>query len=149
MITFFCISTWSTCQKAKAWLSRQEISFIYRNITKEPPTEDELKKIAALGNFPIKNLINIKGQAYKKLRPDLSVMSDGEIIKLIQDNPLLMIRPLLTNGITLVTGFKEDEYLEVIQGSRRWRNTTGRLNVVVNYKKLHGQICRQDSVLIY
>lgn len=72
-----------------------------------------------MGNFPIKNLINIKGQAYKKLRPDLSVMSDGEIIKLIQDNPLLMIRPLLTNGITLVTGFKEDEYLEVIQGSRR------------------------------
>jgi arsenate reductase-like glutaredoxin family protein len=67
----------------------------------------------------MKNLVNVKGQAYKKLRPDLSVMSDGEIIKLIRDNPLLMIRPLLTDGITLVTGFKEDEYQELIGASSR------------------------------
>jgi len=37
-------------------------------------------------------------------------LTDEEIIKLLQENPSMMIRPLLTNGIKLVKGFKEDEY---------------------------------------
>lgn len=73
-------------------------------------TEEELKKLAALGNFPIKELVNTRGQTYKKLRPDINMMTDREIIKLLQENPSMMIRPLLTNGINLVKGFKEDEY---------------------------------------
>jgi arsenate reductase-like glutaredoxin family protein len=37
-------------------------------------------------------------------------MSDEEVVKLIQENPSIMVRPILTDGHQLVVGFKEAEY---------------------------------------
>jgi arsenate reductase-like glutaredoxin family protein len=55
-------------------------------------------------------LVNKRGQTYKKLKPDLNNMSDEEVVKLIQENPSIMVRPILTDGHQLVVGFKEAEY---------------------------------------
>lgn len=58
----------------------------------------------------IKELVNLKSQAYKKIKPDLTIMNDDEIMKLIQDNPSIMVRPLIINGSNLIKGFKEEDY---------------------------------------
>ncbi|NLO98246.1 MAG: hypothetical protein GX091_09310 [Peptococcaceae bacterium] len=79
---------------------------------KEPPTGDELRKIAKLGGYTIQQLVNTKGQTYKKLKPDLAKMEEGEIIAFIQANPSVMIRPVLMDDNHLVTGFDEAAYEE-------------------------------------
>ena len=114
MLKFFCLNTWNTCRKAKAWLSQRQAEFEYRDITKVPPTEDELKKIARLGGYTIQQLVNTKGQTFKKLKPDLSAMKEGEIISFIQANPSVMIRPVLMGDDRLVTGFNEKAYEEFL-----------------------------------
>ncbi|NMA15131.1 MAG: transcriptional regulator [Clostridia bacterium] len=86
------------------------MSFSFRNIKKEPPTDDELQQIVSLDNFTIKELVNKRGQTYKKLKPDLNNMSDEEVVKLIQENPSIMVRPILTDGHQIVVGFKEAAY---------------------------------------
>ncbi|HHV65376.1 MAG TPA: arsenate reductase family protein [Peptococcaceae bacterium] len=90
------------------------MEFEYRNITKVPPTEDELRKIAKLGGYTIQQLLNTKGQTYKKLKPDLSTMEEEEIIAFIQANPSVMIRPVLMDNSHVVTGFKEEAYEEFL-----------------------------------
>lgn len=115
MLKFFCLNTWNTCRKAKAWLSQRQAEFEYRNISKEPPTEDELRKIAKLGGYTIQQLVNTKGQTYRKLKPDLSTMEEGEIIAFIQANPSAMIRPILMDDKRLVKGFDEAAYEEFVQ----------------------------------
>jgi len=115
MLTFFCINTWQTCQKAKAWLSQQNIQFNYRNIAKEPPQEEELQKIAQLEGLSLKQLVNTKGLTFRKLKPDLAALDDSGVIKLIQENPSIMIRPVLMDDNGLVIGFSEDKYGEFIR----------------------------------
>jgi arsenate reductase-like glutaredoxin family protein len=55
-------------------------------------------------------LVNVKSQTFKKLKPNLTQMLDKDIAQLIQDNPLIMVRPILTDDEQVVMGFKEDEY---------------------------------------
>lgn len=111
MLLFYCITTWQTCRKTKAWLSQHNVNFTFRNISKEPLTEEELQKLAQIGNLTtLKQLVNIKGQTYKKLKPDLKSLSEQDVILLIQDNPSIMVRPILTDGHNLIIGFKETDY---------------------------------------
>jgi regulatory protein spx len=58
----------------------------------------------------LKDLVNTKSQTYKKLNLDISGLEDDEIIRLIQTNPRLLVRPLLFDEQHLIIGFKEDAY---------------------------------------
>lgn len=62
----------------------------------------------------IKELVNTRSQAYKKIKPDLDVMNEQEIFELISANPRILIRPILSNGEKLLLGFKEEQYREYI-----------------------------------
>ena len=46
---------------------------------------------------------------------DLEKLTDKEVIKLIQDNPRIMLRPVLKKGEKAITGFKESTYEEFIR----------------------------------
>ncbi len=87
------------------------MDFNFRNISKEPPTDTELRKIVKIGGYTIEQLVNKRGQMYKKLKPELSSMGEREIIQLIQDYPSIMVRPILMDDKNLVTGFSEEKYL--------------------------------------
>lgn len=43
---------------------------------------------------------------------DLEKLNDEEVIKLIRDNPRIMLRPVLKKGNKAITGFKETAYGE-------------------------------------
>jgi len=63
-----------------------------------------------LSGLKFTELINTKGQTYKKLKPELHSMDEQEIIQLIQENPSIMVRPILIADQDIVIGFKEDLY---------------------------------------
>jgi len=69
-----------------------------------------LRRLAAQNGSTIKELVNPKSQAYKKLQPDLTTMDEQAVFELVAANPRIMVRPMLSDGKKMVMGFKEDQY---------------------------------------
>ena len=96
----------STCQKAKKWLDAQE-----------NPTYEELKKWQARSGLPIKKFFNTSGMLYKEmqLKDKLPQMSEDEQLKLLATNGMLVKRPVIVDGDTVLTGFREKEWEEKLR----------------------------------
>ena len=107
----------STCQKAKKWLDAQEISYTERHIVEENPTYEVLKKWQARSGLPIKKFFNTSGMLYKEmqLKDKLPQMSEDEQLKLLATNGMLVKRPLIVDGDTVLTGFREKEWEEKLR----------------------------------
>ena len=55
----------STCQKAKKWLTENNIDFIQRNIVEETPSAEELREYIEKSGLDIKKFFNTSGLLYK------------------------------------------------------------------------------------
>ncbi len=104
----------STCQKAKKWLDEHEIKYTDRHIVEEHPTYEELKDWYQRSGMPLKKFFNTSGLLYKemKLKDKLADMSEEEQLRLLATNGMLVKRPLIVDGATILTGFKEAEWTE-------------------------------------
>ena len=51
---FLCYPKCSTCQKAKAFLEANGVSYVLRDIKTENPTEEELRQWHKLSGLPLK-----------------------------------------------------------------------------------------------
>ena len=106
----------STCQKAKKWLDEHEIVYTDRHIVEENPSYEELKDWYQRSGLPLKKFFNTSGMLYKemKLKDRLPAMSEEEQLKLLATNGMLIKRPLVVKEDTVLTGFKEAEWEEII-----------------------------------
>lgn len=113
---FICYPKCSTCQKAKKWLDEHELEYTERHIAENNPTYDELKEWYSKSGLPIKKFFNTSGILYKemKLKDKLPDMSEEEQLKLLATNGMLVKRPLIVNGGTVLVGFKETEWNSLI-----------------------------------
>ena len=104
----------STCKKAKKWLDEKQISYTDRHIVEENPTYEELKAWYQKSGMPLKKFFNTSGLLYKELqlKDKLKDMSEEEQLKLLASNGMLVKRPLVVDGDTVLTGFKESEWSE-------------------------------------
>ena len=64
--------------------------------------------------MPLKKFFNTSGMLYKemKLKDKLPTMSEEEQLQLLATNGMLVKRPLIVDGNTVITGFKEAEWSE-------------------------------------
>ena len=85
---FICYPKCSTCQKAKKWYGKS--------------------------GLPLKKFFNTSGLLYKEmqLKDKLPTMSEEEQLQLLAANGMLVKRPLVVNGDTVLVGFKEAEWTE-------------------------------------
>ena len=106
----------STCQKAKKWLDANHISYEERHIVEENPTYEELKQWYENGDLPLKKFFNTSGMLYKEmqLKDKLSAMSEDEQLQLLATNGMLVKRPLLVTGDTVLVGFKEADWAKIV-----------------------------------
>ena len=104
----------STCQKAKKWLDEHQISYEDRHIVENNPTFEELKDWHERSGLPLKKFFNTSGMLYKemKLKDKLPEMSEEEQLKLLATDGMLVKRPLVVDGDTVLTGFREVEWTE-------------------------------------
>ncbi len=104
----------STCQKAKKWLDEHNIDYTERHIVETNPTYDELKEWYSKSGLPLKKFFNTSGLLYKEmqLKDKLPTMSEEEQLQLLATNGMLVKRPLVVNGDTVVVGFREIEWIE-------------------------------------
>ena len=102
----------STCQKAKKWLTENNIEFTNRLIVEENPTVEELKAWIPRSGLPVKKFFNTSGLVYKelKLSEKLPAMSEEEQIALLATNGKLVKRPLVVTDSFVLVGFKPDEW---------------------------------------
>ena len=102
----------STCQKAKKWLDEHEITYTDRHIVEQNPSYEELKEWREKSGLPLKKFFNTSGLLYKemKLKDRLPEMSGDEQLKLLATNGMLVKRPLIVDGSTVITGFKAVSY---------------------------------------
>ncbi|MCI8630770.1 MAG: arsenate reductase family protein [Firmicutes bacterium] len=102
----------TTCQKAKKWLDENNIEYTERHIKEENPCYEELKEWYEKSGLPLKKFFNTSGLLYKsmQLKDKLPEMSDEEQLRLLASDGMLVKRPLIVNGSTVLVGFKEAEW---------------------------------------
>ena len=112
---FVCYPKCTTCQKAKKWLDDHGVTYEYRDIKEENPTEDELRDWHARSGLPLKRFFNTSGLQYKalNLKDRLPGMSEDEQFALLASDGMLVKRPLLISDKLVLVGFKEAEYEQI------------------------------------
>lgn len=111
---FVCYPKCSTCKKAENWLNEKGMKFDIRDIKQDNPTADELREWHAKSGLPLKRFFNTSGVQYKALglKDKLAEMSEQEQIDLLATDGMLVKRPIIVSGDTVLTGFKEAEWSE-------------------------------------
>ena len=102
----------STCQKAKKWLDEHGISYTDRHIKQDNPTYEELKLWHSISGLPLKKFFNTSGLLYKSLnlKEKLPTMTEEEQLRLLASDGMLVKRPLIVKGETVLPGFREKEW---------------------------------------
>ena len=102
----------TTCKKAKAWLDENGIKYTDRNIKEDNPTAEDIAKWHKLSGLPIKRFFNTSGLLYKSLglKDRVKDMSLEEAINLLATDGMLVKRPIIVDGGTILIGFKESEW---------------------------------------
>ena len=113
---FICYPKCSTCQKARKWLEANHIAFEERHIAEANPSADELKSWHKLSGLPLKRFFNTSGMKYRELalKEKLPSMSEEEQLVLLATDGMLVKRPLLLLEDTVLVGFKESEWTEIL-----------------------------------
>lgn len=111
---FICYPKCSTCQKAKKFLNEHNIEFTERHIVEDNPSYDEIKEWYQKSELPLKKFFNTSGLLYKEmqLKDKLLAMSEEEQLQLLATNGMLVKRPIVVEGDTVLVGFKEAEWAE-------------------------------------
>ena len=113
-MTFICYPKCTTCQKARKWLDENHIAYDFRDIKLENPSYDELSAWHQRSGLPLKKFFNTSGLLYKsmELKDKLPGMSEGEMLKLLATDGMLVKRPLLVGDDFILVGFREAEWTE-------------------------------------
>ena len=88
------------------------IDFTERPIKEEHPTEEELRRWHRMSGLPLKRFFNTSGIQYKErgLAKLLPEMGEDEQYALLASDGMLVKRPLVIDGDTVLIGFKEAEW---------------------------------------
>ena len=107
----------STCRKARQWLDEAGFSYTARNIKEENPTAQELEQWWHKSGLPLRKWFNTSGQLYKSmgLKDRLATMTEAEQIALLASDGMLVKRPILVEGDTVLVGFRADQWAEALE----------------------------------
>lgn len=104
----------TTCKRAKKWLDEHHIVYEDRHIKEQNPCVAELKEWHTKSGLPLKKFFNTSGLLYKSLglKDKLPTLSEDEQHELLASDGMLVKRPLIVDGDTVLAGFKETEWTE-------------------------------------
>ena len=103
----------STSRSAEKWLNERTISYDFRHIAEEKPSCEELKEWHEKSGLDLKRFYNTSGKLYKErgLKNKIGNMSADEQYRLLSEDGLLVKRPIVVDGDTVLVGFREAEWI--------------------------------------
>lgn len=109
---FLCYPKCSTCQKARAFLDANGVSYDLRDIKTENPTEEELRRWHSRSGLPLKKFFNTSGLQYRalELTKKLPAMTEDEQFALLATDGMLVKRPLLIGEDFVLVGFRQADW---------------------------------------
>ncbi len=107
------ISNCDTVRKARKWLSERNVDHQYHDFRKDGLDHETVKNW--LDSVGMDVLLNKRGTTWRKLpEEEKTDLSDQRLIQLLVDNPTLIKRPVLITDQQILVGFKEADYLSLI-----------------------------------
>ena len=102
----------TTCQKAKKWLDDNGLEYTDRHIKEDNTTQEELGAWYAKSGLPLRKFFNTSGLLYKsmQLKNKLPTMSEDEQLHLLATDGMLIKRPIVIDGDTVLIGLRVDEW---------------------------------------
>ena len=107
----------TTCKKAKKWLQDNGLDFTARHIKAQNPSAEELSQWQEKSGLELKKFFNTSGMIYRDLglKDKLPGMSREEQLQLLASDGMLVKRPILVTGDTVLVGFKEKDWEKLLQ----------------------------------
>ena len=107
----------TTCKKAKKWLQDNGLEFSARHIKEQNPTAEEISLWQEMSGLELKKFFNTSGMIYRDLglKDKLPAMSREEQLALLASDGMLVKRPILVTGDTVLVGFKEKDWEKLLQ----------------------------------
>lgn len=115
MLEVYGIKNCNTVKKALDWLKANDLEYNFHDYKKEPVTLAKLQAWEKL--TPWETLVNKKGTTWKKLSAEEQssvVDANSANIVLMQNNSMIK-RPIIEVNNTIVLGFDEDLYIQIIK----------------------------------
>lgn len=111
-LLLLCHPTCTTCKKAQAWLEENHLSYQWRDIREQNPSEPELTDWLARSGLPIKRFFNTSGMAYRAmgLTSKLAEMTPQQQLALLATDGMLVKRPILVTDSGVLVGFRQPEW---------------------------------------
>ena len=115
MLKFYGYKKCGTCRKAEKYLEAQGIAYEFKDITIEPPTDQELEQVVEWAGLGAKKAFNTSGVQYKSenWKDKIKGLSDEEMIEQLKGKGRLMKRPMILSEGKATIGFKEETFAEV------------------------------------
>ncbi|GAB6092345.1 transcriptional regulator SpxA [Furfurilactobacillus curtus] len=109
LVTLYTSPSCTSCRKARAWLTENNIPFTERNIFAEPLSTDEIKTVLRMTEDGTEEIISKRSKIFQDLHIDLDDLPMNQLIDLVHENPALLRRPIIMDDKRLQVGYNEDE----------------------------------------
>ncbi len=108
----------TTCEAARAWLTKHGLAFVEKDIRTTPPSLAELKTMFQAQEGKLSRISNTSGIEYRAqgLAAKLSALSEDEALRLIGSNGMFVKRPFLIGPKVALAGFKEPAWQTALRG---------------------------------
>ncbi|MBP1969499.1 arsenate reductase [Virgibacillus natechei] len=113
-LTFYWYPSCGTCKKAKKWLDENKLEYRTIHIVDTPPKKEEIKELIEKSNLPAKKFFNTSGKKYRELnmKEKIKDADTEEMVELLASDGMLIKRPIVTDGLNVTVGFKEETFNE-------------------------------------
>ena len=114
MLTLYGIPNCDTVKKARAWLEQHGVDYQFHDYKKAGIDAATLKRWCR--EFGHENVVNQRGTTWRKLsEAERSNLTETSAVRLMQEQPSLIKRPLADTGSRRLLGFSEECYQSLLQ----------------------------------
>lgn len=113
-LTFYWYPKCGTCRNAKKWLDDHQLQYEAINLVEAPPSREKIEVLYNNSNLELKKFFNTSGQKYRLLglKDKLKDATDAEMLDILATDGMLLKRPIVTDGVKVTVGFKEETFEE-------------------------------------
>ncbi|MDX1353745.1 MAG: arsenate reductase [Thiomicrorhabdus sp.] len=107
------IANCDTVRKARKFLDEKQISYVFHDFKKQGLTQEIIQNW--LKYQPLEILVNKRSTSWKQLTEEQKQqLITGQNLSVLSEMPTLIKRPVLENNGSLLVGFKEAEYQNLV-----------------------------------